>query len=110
VLIALHRNERQIGNRWAAFNVPLLRRHYDAIWMSGDTLDAINPFTLLANGLPGAAADMSNYTLVVIGLTRADGVKGFVILADHADEKEGNGAGGEELLDDSCRMALPQPV
>ena len=110
VLTALHSNERQIGNRWAAFNVPLRRRHYDAIWVSGDALDATNPFKLLADGMPGAGADMGDYTLVVISLTRAAGVNGFVILTDHADEKQDNGAGGEELLDDSCRIALPRAV
>lgn len=110
VLAALQKNERQIGNRWAEFNVPLLRRHYDAMWISGDTLGATNPFKLLADGLPGAATDMSNYTLVVISLTRAVGARGFVILADHADLKQDNGAGGEEILDESCGMALPRTV
>jgi CDP-diacylglycerol pyrophosphatase len=108
VMSALHKDEGQIDSRWAPFEVPLLRRHYVAMWLSGENLDSNNPFQLLASGLPGASADMGNYTLVVIGMTRASGAKGFALLADHADKQHDNSAGGEELLDDSCRIAAQQ--
>ncbi len=57
---------------------------------------------------------MGNQTLVVIGLTRADGTQGFAILADHVDRGRGDLASGEELLDRSCRIAgikaqVPEP-
>jgi hypothetical protein len=48
---------------------------------------------------------MGNRTLVVIGLTRTDGTKGFVILTDRVNKEKGDLANGEELLDDTCRIA-----
>jgi len=48
---------------------------------------------------------MSNRTLVVIGLTRTDGTKGFVILADQVNKVRGDLANGEELLDNACHVA-----
>ncbi len=58
---------------------------YLAIAVKGADLDAVNPFTLLADGVAGARADMGSETLVVVGTTGADGQPGFVILADRAD-------------------------
>jgi CDP-diacylglycerol pyrophosphatase len=109
VMSALHKNEGQLGSRWAPFKVPLRwRRHYVAMWLPGENLGSNNPFQLLASGLPGASANMGNYTIVVIGMTRADGTEGFALLADHVDKPQDNSAGGEELLDDSCRIAAQQ--
>ena len=105
VFDALHRNEGRIGNRWAALNVPLVGRHYIAMWAAGEHLSPNNPFSFLAETLPGQIPDMASRTLVVIGFTRADGTKGFVILADRIDEQIHDLANGEELLDRSCSIA-----
>jgi hypothetical protein len=48
---------------------------------------------------------MANRTLVVIGFTRTDGTKGFVLLAGRINKQVGDLANGEELLDRSCRVA-----
>jgi hypothetical protein len=48
---------------------------------------------------------MGNRTLVVIGLTRSDGTKGFVILEDQVNEGRNDLANGEELLDNACHVA-----
>jgi hypothetical protein len=48
---------------------------------------------------------MGNRTLVVIGLTRTDGAKGFVILGDQVNKERGDLANGEELLDNACHVA-----
>jgi CDP-diacylglycerol pyrophosphatase len=93
-----------IGPAWAPLAVPLVGHTYWAMAVDGTDLDA-NPFTLLADGLEGARADMGSHTLVVVGATDPAGRPGFVILADRADAQ--TGAGGEELQDhDSC----PPPV
>lgn len=105
VLGALHGNEGQIGSHWAPFTVPLSGQHYAAMWVSGEGLGSTSPFKLLAAGLPGAVKDMSKYTLVVIGLTRIDGTKGFVLLARHVEKLDGFWVGGEKLLDGSCSIA-----
>jgi CDP-diacylglycerol pyrophosphatase len=105
VLEALQKNQGRIGNRWAPFNVSLVGRYYAAIWVSGEDLGPNNPFRLLAGSLPGAARDMGNRTLVVIGLTRTNGAKGFVILADQVKKERYDLANGEELLDHNCSIA-----
>jgi CDP-diacylglycerol pyrophosphatase len=105
VLEALHKNEGRMGNQWAPLNVLLSGHHYMAMWIPGEHLSHSNPFRLLAEKLPNAAPDMGNRTLVVIGLTRAEGTKGFVILTDQVNKKSGDLANGEELLDHSCRIA-----
>ncbi len=102
----LHEHEREIGNQWAPFNFMLVGHRYTAMWASGEHLKAHNPFRLLAEGLPDAAGDMSNRTLVVIGLTRTNGTKGFIMLADQVNKDHGDLANGEELLDNTCRIAV----
>jgi CDP-diacylglycerol pyrophosphatase len=102
---ALHENEGRIGNHWAPFNVSFFGHYYRAMWVSGEHLSPHNPFSLLEKRLPGATLDMANRTLVVVGFTRAEGTKGFVILADQVNEQSGDLANGEELLDHACHIA-----
>ncbi len=102
---ALHEHEGNIGNHWAPFNVSLVGHRYIAMWVSGDHLGPHNPFRLLAEGLPDAKQNMGNRTLVVIGLTRTGGTKGFVILVDQVNKERGDLANGEELLDNACHIA-----
>lgn len=104
VLQALRNNQEQIGNRWAPFHVSVLGRYYEAIWLSGEDLGPHNPFRLLAER-SGAARDMGNFTLVVVGLTRPDGTKGFVLLAHRVKKAISDFARGEELLDHACSIA-----
>jgi CDP-diacylglycerol pyrophosphatase len=75
------------------------------MWVPGEHLSPHNPFILLAERLPDAIQDMGNRTLVVVGLTRSDGTKGFVILADQVNKESGDLAFGEELLDHACHIA-----
>ncbi len=94
-----------IGPVWQPLSVPLVGQTYWAMAVDGADLDA-NPFALLADGLPGARADMGLYTVVVAGTTDPAGRPGFVILADRADAD--NSAGGEELQDhDACPSPIP---
>jgi CDP-diacylglycerol pyrophosphatase len=101
----LHEHEMNIGNQWAPFNALLGGHRYFAMWVSGEHLSPRNPFRLLAEGLPDATRDMGNRTLVVIGLTRTGGTKGFVILVDEVNQERGDLANGEELLDSACHIA-----
>jgi len=105
VFEALRKDERRIGNNWAPLSVPLLGHHYIAMWVTGEHLSPNNPFSFLAERLSGAIPDMANRTIVVVGFTRAEGSKGFVILADRINEQSGDLANGEELLDHGCHVA-----
>jgi CDP-diacylglycerol pyrophosphatase len=102
----LHQHEREIGNQWAPFDFLLVGQRYAAIWVSGERLKPPNPFRLLAEGMPDAAGNMSDRTLVVIGLIRPNGTKGFVILTDRVNKDRGDLANGEELLDNACHIVV----
>lgn len=106
VFRTLHRHERWIGSRWAPFRASLNDERYLAMWVPGEHLSPHYPFRLLADGLPGAAANMADRTLVVVGFTRSDGTPGFVLLADQVNQADDDLANGEELLDHSCRIAV----
>jgi CDP-diacylglycerol pyrophosphatase len=108
VRAALREHAADIGPGWAPFPVPLAGHPYQAVAISGADLDAVDPFVLLADGIPGARDTMGDRTLVVVGTTGAGGQPGFVVLADRADPATGDAAAGEELQDHaSCP---PPPV
>lgn len=100
---ALRQHAGEIGEHWAPLGVKLDGHPYLAMRVAGEQLDGINPFRLLADGVPGTAADMGHQTLVVTGTVLADGRPGFILLTDHADPAGGDYAGGEELQDHACR-------
>lgn len=104
VFEALHANEAAIGKQWAPFPHLFFGHHYMAMWVPGEHLGSNNPFQLVAEGLPGARADMGERTLVVVGLTRADGTKGFVLLEDQVNKESHDLASGEELQDHACHI------
>jgi CDP-diacylglycerol pyrophosphatase len=103
---ALREREASIGNRWAPLDVSFSGHHYEAMWVPGERLGSNNPFRLLAEGFPGGAQDMGDRTLVVVGSSRANGAAGFVILEDQVNRVSHDSAGGEELLDHACRIAM----
>jgi CDP-diacylglycerol pyrophosphatase len=104
---ALTASAARIGPVWTPLSVPLAGHTYWAIAVPGAELVA-NPFTVLADGLPGARADMGSHNLVVVGAADAAGQPGFVILADRADGEAGELAGGEALQDhEACPAPLP---
>lgn len=104
VRAALEDEAAKIGSRWTPLDIWLFGHHYSAMRIAGATLAGRNPFKLLARGVPGAAADMGHYTLVVVGMTLTDHRPGFVILEDRADPARGDNAGGEELQDHACAL------
>jgi len=104
---ALVSSAGRIGTTWSPFPIPLAGHTYWAVAVPGAELE-VNPFTLLADGLDGARADMGRYTLVVVGADDVGGGPGFVILADRADGETGDFAGGEQLQDHGyCPPPLP---
>jgi CDP-diacylglycerol pyrophosphatase len=113
VRAALLRRQATIGDDWAAFVEPLVGHRYRVMRVVADSLDAINPFILLAEGVPGAKNAMGRQTLVVVGADFGAGRRGFVILNDQVDgwgpgdPDAGDRAGGEELQDHACSLARP---
>ncbi len=99
---ALARHAAAIGPSWAPFPEPLAGAPYRAMRIDGATLGQSNPFTLLADGEPGARADMGAHTLVLAGETFAGGKPGFILLDGQADIAQGNVGNGEALQDHAC--------
>jgi CDP-diacylglycerol pyrophosphatase len=104
VIGALHANQDAITASWAAFPVRLAGHPYVAMRIEATDLASVNPFRLLADGIPAARADMGDETIVAIATTFADGRDGFVLLADRADLASGDRGSGEELLDHGCAI------
>ena len=104
VIAALREHASAIGPTWTKFPVPLAHHQYMAMRLAQPNLDNVNPFVLLADGVPGARADMGHETLVVVGDTY-QGHDDFVLLAGHASPATGNWGVGEQLQDHSCAVA-----
>jgi CDP-diacylglycerol pyrophosphatase len=104
VIAALREHAAAIGPTWTKFPVPLAHHQYMAMRLAQPNLDNVNPFVLLADGVPGARADMGHETLVVVGDTY-QGHDDFVLLAGHASPATGNWGAGEQLQDHSCAVA-----
>jgi CDP-diacylglycerol pyrophosphatase len=105
VRAVLRAHQEAIEAVWADFPARLAGRHYRAMRIPSASLGGVNPFKLLAEGIPGAASEMGRYTLVVVGATFAGGVDGFILLADRADLAVGDRGSGENLQDHDCHLA-----
>ncbi len=78
---------------------------YQALRLDSANLRSVNPFSVLARGIPAARARMGDWSLVVVGLEP----RGFVLLAGHVDPAAGDRGSGEELQDHSCALAQLPP-
>jgi CDP-diacylglycerol pyrophosphatase len=105
VAAALRRQLSTIGDQWAPLAEPIVGKPYRAMRVRARELDGVDPFKLLADGVPGAAAAMALETLAIVGVEFEDGQPGFVILNTRADPAHGNRGDGEGVLDHSCAVA-----
>jgi len=103
VVAELRAHGAAVGTAWAPFPVKLLGHPYLARRVASPDLADANPFVLLADGVPGARADMGNWTLAALPTTIA-GAPGFLLLADHVDPAAMDRANGEELQDHACAI------
>jgi CDP-diacylglycerol pyrophosphatase len=101
---ALHDNDGKIGPHWAPLDVDLVGHRYRAMKLDGDDLGPRNPFKLLAEGDPDAAADMGRETLTVVGAVFPDGKPGFYLLGDRASVVGMDMASSASLLDHDCAV------
>lgn len=104
VIAALRAHADAIRPQWAKFPVPLVGHDYVAMRLTQASLTGVNPFVLLADGVPEARADMGLFTLVVVG-DSYQGKDGFVLLAGRANPASRNWGSGEELQDHACATA-----
>ncbi|HZB92433.1 MAG TPA: CDP-diacylglycerol diphosphatase [Stellaceae bacterium] len=98
---ALARHRAELGDDWKPFPEILAGHAYLARRLRSPALAGVNPFLLLAAGVPGARQDMGAYTLFLAGESFG-GKPGFVLLADRADPAHGDFASSESLQDHAC--------
>jgi CDP-diacylglycerol pyrophosphatase len=108
VKVALAAKAGEIGLQWTALTLPPAGHGYRVRRISSPDL-AENPFRLVAETLPGAAAHMGEQSLVVVGAIFADGQEGFYLLADQVEAAEATSGWGEELQDHACAMLKDVP-
>jgi CDP-diacylglycerol pyrophosphatase len=100
---ALQAQLPRLGDNWALIAEPPAGHDYRAVRVLGAEL-GVDPFVLLADGVPGARANMGAQTLVVVGADFANAGPGFVILNASSDAA-GAPVRGEELQDHACALA-----
>ena len=93
---ALRSEAVHIGPQWTP--IELGGHSYLGMRVMGEQLAPANPINLLAEGIPGAKSQLSDYTLLVAGEAFPEGA-GFVLLAARGVP------GAELLLDASCAVA-----
>jgi len=85
----------RIGPTWSS--VALRGWRYHATRIMGRQLE-LNPFALLARGVPDAAHEMGRFTMLIAGMQFREG-PGFIVLAGSSVP------GAELLLDPKCALA-----
>ena len=107
----LHAAVAKLKPQWSPLSLD--DRVYSALRIDGEDLAGADPFRLLANGVPGARAEMRAFTIVVVGMQFAEG-PGFAALAGRTPvggeltgplpTPEGLVPPGETLLDSTCAV------
>ena len=90
----LRRHQAEIHGIWSPLSSALFGHRLAAMKVETDSLANVDPFKLLARGLPSGKFSMGSRTLAVIGVTFGDGKIGFYLLTDDS--------AAEALLDDKC--------
>ncbi len=95
----LRRHQGEIHGSWSSLRSALFGHRMTAMKIETDSLADVDPFKVLARGLPSGKGSMASRTLAVIGVTFADGKIGFYLLANDPGESP---ISAEALLDDKC--------
>lgn len=88
--------------RFQKLSTRLAWRSFWVKFFRADDLSSVNPFQVVADGVPDARANMQDVTIGVIGGTGADGRQGVYVLAEIFGRERSYGS-AEELLDPKCR-------
>src|ERR1700730_13432569 len=98
----LLRHQAEIHEASSFLTSDLLGRRFAAMKVETDSLVHVDPFKLLARGLPSGKFSMGSQTLAVIGATFGDGRTGFYLLANESGASPRKIVSAEALLDDKC--------
>ena len=95
----LRRHQAEIHGTWSPLSSALFGHRLAAMKVETDSFGNVDPFKLLARGLPSGKSSMRSRTLAVIGVTFGDGKVGFYLLANAFGESP---LSAEALLDGKC--------
>ena len=98
----LRRHQAEIHGTWSPLRSAPFGHRLAAMKVETDSLANVDPFKLLARGLPSGKFSMGSRTLAVIGATFGDGRIGFYLLANDSGESPREIVSAEALLDDKC--------
>jgi CDP-diacylglycerol pyrophosphatase len=101
----LHRHQADIHEAWSFLTSAFLGHRFAAMKVETDSLAHVDPFKLLARGLPSGKFSMGSQTLAVIGATFGGGRTGFYLLANESGASPRKIVGAEALLDDMSYQA-----
>jgi CDP-diacylglycerol pyrophosphatase len=77
----LRSQEDALDDHWSELKLAAPDHPYMIMKVVADSLDGLNPFRLLADGISGARENMDLETLVVVGAVFRDGKRGFYLLS-----------------------------
>jgi CDP-diacylglycerol pyrophosphatase len=98
----LRRHEPEIHGDWSPLRAKLAGHRFLAMRVENESLAQVDPFKLLARGLPSNTFTIGRQTLAVIGATFRNGRSGFYVLTNDTRASPRDTAKAEALLDDKC--------
>jgi CDP-diacylglycerol pyrophosphatase len=98
----VRRHQAEIHGDWTLVRAKLAGHRFMAMKIETESLAQVDPFKLLAHGLPSNKLSIGRQTLAVIGATFGDGRTGFYLLANDSRPSPRNIVSAEALLDDKC--------
>jgi CDP-diacylglycerol pyrophosphatase len=98
----LRRHQADMHEAWSFLSSALLGHRFAAMKVETNSLAHVDPFKLLARGLPSGRSSMGSPTLAVIGATFGGGRTGFYLLANESGASPRKIVSAEALLDDKC--------
>jgi CDP-diacylglycerol pyrophosphatase len=98
----LRRHRSDIRGTWSLLGSKLLGNRFAAMKIEADSLAQVDPFKLLARGLPSGKFSMESQTLTVVGAAFENGRTGFYLLANDSGRSPRVIVSAEALLDEKC--------
>jgi CDP-diacylglycerol pyrophosphatase len=98
----VRRHQAEIHGDWTLVRAKLAGHRFMAMKIETESLAQVDPFKLLAHGLPSNKLSIGRQALAVIGATFGDGRTGFYLLANDSGPSPRNIVSAEALLDDKC--------
>lgn len=102
VRMQINQYQGAVKMTWAKFPATLVGHTYFARRLSIADFKNKNVFKMISDDLPEAKENMQQYGVAIVPLVRKNKTRGFILLAEKADETSKNLASSEEIQDHDC--------